>query len=109
MIHENKEKTVTAELSSIESISMADADEIHPGLQGAEFATFNSSPGAFVSEAVLVNAVEQNSPAAMNGVNTGASKYISQPPILIAMSQFQRRPGCILYSPLRARCDQEQT
>ncbi len=68
VIHENKEKTVTAELSSIESISMADADEIHPGLQGAEFATFNSSPGAFVSEAVLVNAVEQNSPAAMNGL-----------------------------------------
>jgi serine protease Do/serine protease DegQ len=68
VLREGKEKSFTATLSSVESINIAAADEIHPGLEGAEFATYTGAPGSFVTDAVLVNAVEQNSPAAMNGL-----------------------------------------
>jgi len=68
VLREGKEKSFTATLSSIESISLGAANDIHPGLEGAEFATYAGAADSFVSEAVLVNIVEQNSPAAMNGL-----------------------------------------
>ena len=68
VLRDGKEKTFTTTLSSVESISITSADDIHPGLQGAEFATYQGGSHSPVSEAVLVNAVEPNSPAAMNGL-----------------------------------------
>jgi Do/DeqQ family serine protease len=68
VLRDGKEKTFTTTLSSVESISITSADDIHPGLQGAEFATYQGGSDSPVSEAVLVNAVEPNSPAAMNGL-----------------------------------------
>ncbi len=68
VLRDGKRKTLSAVLSSVEAINIATADDIHPGLVGAEFATYEGAPGGFVSEAVLVNAVEENSRAAMNGL-----------------------------------------
>jgi len=68
LLRDGKSKTVTATLGGLETAEMVEADEIHPGLKGAEFASFQGGAASFISEAVVVNAVEPNSPAAMNGL-----------------------------------------
>ena len=68
MLRDGKERAFTATLGSIDSISIANAADIHPGLQGAEFSNYKGDADSFVSDAVLVNSVEPNSQAAMNGL-----------------------------------------
>ena len=68
VLRDGKERAFTATLGSIDSISIANAVDIHPGLQGAEFSNYKGDADSFVSDAVLVNSVEPNSQAAMNGL-----------------------------------------
>ena len=68
VLRDGKKRSFTATLGSIDSISIANAVDIHPGLQGAEFSNYKGNADSFVNDAVLVNSVEPNSEAAMNGL-----------------------------------------
>ena len=68
VLRDGKKRTITATLGSIDTISIANADDIHPGLQGAEFSNYKGNADSFVNDAVLVNSVEPNSQAAANGL-----------------------------------------
>jgi len=68
VIRDGERKTYTATLGDLESMAAVDADEVHPGLTGAEFSSYSPADGTYPEPAVLIQAVAQNSPAAINGL-----------------------------------------
>jgi len=68
VLRDGSKKTVTATLGDLESMATVEADELHPGLAGAEFGSYSPSQGLYSEPAVLVKSVAQNSPAAQNGL-----------------------------------------
>ncbi len=67
-IRDGKTKNTTAILQQ-QQAALSDGTDIHPGLQGARFATFTTSSGA--QGGVEVTGVEDGSPAAQRGIRTG--------------------------------------
>lgn len=65
-IRDGRQRTVTATLGQAQTLRSA-GNEIHPGLEGAEFAA-NSATGG---NGVQVTSVEQGSPAAQRGLRSG--------------------------------------
>jgi len=70
IIRDGKERTLTATLTQVPSSMQVAADEIHPSLAGAEFATFDGSGQAYNGPGVLVESVQPGSPAAQRGLRT---------------------------------------
>ena len=65
---DGKQRSVTAILDERELAEQVSAGEIHPGLDGAEFAAYDGTGGPFDGPAVQVTAVEPDSPAAARGL-----------------------------------------
>ena len=63
-LREGKRRSVTAKLDERENAEQVKAQEVHPGLAGAELANYDGSGGNFNGPAVMVSAVEPESPAA---------------------------------------------
>ena len=70
LLREGKRRTVTATLDEREAVEQVNAGDIHPGLDGGEFAAYDGSGGSFDGPAVLVATVEPESPAAARGLRT---------------------------------------
>jgi serine protease Do/serine protease DegQ len=68
VLREGKRRSLTAKLDEREAAEQVGADEIHPGLEGADLANYDGSGGNFNGPAVQVTAVEPESPAAARGV-----------------------------------------
>ncbi|MBM4196034.1 MAG: DegQ family serine endoprotease [Gammaproteobacteria bacterium] len=68
VLREGKRQTLTALLDERETAAQIGADDIHPGLEGAELASYDGSGGSFNGPAVLVASVEPESPAAAGGL-----------------------------------------
>jgi Do/DeqQ family serine protease len=72
VIRDGRKRTIKAQLGEQAEQVQVSAQEIHPGLQGAEFQTLDASSSSFEGVAgVLVASVEQGSPAAQRGLRTG--------------------------------------
>ncbi|MGI9309530.1 MAG: DegQ family serine endoprotease [Gammaproteobacteria bacterium] len=67
VLRDGKEKTIRAELMELEAQAVVAAEEIHPGLAGAEFSNYDGS-GSFDGKAVVVDSIAAGSPAAMAGL-----------------------------------------
>ena len=67
-IRDGKTKSTTAVLDQ-QQVARSAGTDIHPGLQGAQFATFTTSSGA--EGGVEVTSVEDGSPAAQRGIRSG--------------------------------------
>ncbi len=70
ILRDGKRRTVTALLDERENVEQIGAEEIHPGLAGAELATYDGTGGNFDGPAVQVVAVDAESPAAARGLRT---------------------------------------
>jgi Do/DeqQ family serine protease len=69
ILRDGKRRTVVAALDERESAAeQVGADDIHPGLEGANLANYDGTGGSFNGPAVQVTAVEPESPAAARGV-----------------------------------------
>ena len=68
VLREGKRRTVTAKLDERENAEQVKAQEVHPGLAGAELANYDGSGGNFNGPAVMVSSVEPESPAAERGL-----------------------------------------
>jgi Do/DeqQ family serine protease len=68
VLRDGKKRTLTATLDERAAIDRVSAEDIHPALAGAELANHDGSEGAFNGPAVLVAAVEPESPAAARGL-----------------------------------------
>jgi Do/DeqQ family serine protease len=72
IIRDGRNRTVKAQLGEQVEPLQVSAQEIHPGLQGAEFQTLDAeSSTSNGASGVLVANVEQGSPAAQRGLRTG--------------------------------------
>jgi serine protease Do/serine protease DegQ len=67
LLRDGKRRTVTAKLDEREAAEQLGAQQIHPGLAGADLANYEGG-GAFNGPAVVVTAVEPDSPAASRGL-----------------------------------------
>ena len=67
-IRDGETKNTTAILQQ-QQVALSDGTDIHPGLEGAQFATFTTSSGA--EGGIEVTGVEDASPAAQRGIRTG--------------------------------------
>lgn len=67
-IRDGNTRNTTAILQQ-QQTALSDGTDIHPGLEGAQFATFTTSSGA--EGGIEVTAVEGGSPAAQRGIRTG--------------------------------------
>jgi serine protease Do/serine protease DegQ len=70
VLREGKRRTVTAKLDEREAAEQLSAGDIHPALAGADLANYGGTDGSFDGPAVLVSAVEPESPAAARGLRT---------------------------------------
>jgi serine protease Do/serine protease DegQ len=70
VLREGKRRTVTAKLDEREAAEQLSAGDIHPALAGADLANYDGADGSFDGPAVLVSAVEPESPAAARGLRT---------------------------------------
>ncbi len=68
VLRDGKKSTLTAMLDEREANEQIGAAEIHQGLEGADLANYDGSGGSFNGPAVLVTAVEPESPAAARGL-----------------------------------------
>jgi Do/DeqQ family serine protease len=68
ILRDGKRSTVTANLDERAVTEQIGAEEIHPGLAGAELATYDGTGGSFNGPAVVVVTVEPESPAAARGL-----------------------------------------
>jgi serine protease Do/serine protease DegQ len=67
-IRDGTTKTTTAILQQ-QQAALSDGTDIHPGLEGAQFATFTTSSGS--ESGIEVTGVEDGSPAAQRGIRAG--------------------------------------
>jgi serine protease Do/serine protease DegQ len=67
LLRDGKRRTVTAKLDEREAAEQVGAQQIHPGLAGADLANYEGG-GSFNGPAVVVTAVDQDSPAASRGL-----------------------------------------
>jgi Do/DeqQ family serine protease len=70
VIRDGKKKSFTAKLTELSDITEVAAEEIHPGLAGAEFMTYDGKSQAYLGQAVIVTTVDLGSPAAQHGMRT---------------------------------------
>lgn len=68
VIRDGKEKSFTATLTELSDLTQVAAAEIHPGLAGAEFQTYDGKGQAFGDAGVIVIVIEPGSPAAQRGL-----------------------------------------
>ncbi len=68
VIRDGKEKSFTATLTELSDLTQVAAAEIHPGLAGAEFQTYDGKGQAFSDAGVIVIVIEPGSPAAQRGL-----------------------------------------
>jgi Do/DeqQ family serine protease len=72
VIRDGRKRNVSARLGEPAAAEQVDADEIHPGLQGAELETLDASSTYYEGQpGVLVSNVEPGSPAAQRGLRPG--------------------------------------
>lgn len=72
IFRDGKKRTLKAKLGEQAVTAQVDAEEIHPGLQGAEFETLDDASPEYEGEAgVLITSVAPGSPAAQRGLRTG--------------------------------------
>jgi Do/DeqQ family serine protease len=72
ILRDGRKRTVKAKLGEQTTPVVVSAEEIHPGLQGAELETLDASSPRYEGEAgVLVANVEPGSPAAQRGLRPG--------------------------------------
>jgi len=72
ILRDGKKRTVKATLGEQAVTAQVDAEEIHPGLQGAEFETLDPSNPDYEDEAgVVITSVAPGSPAAQRGLRAG--------------------------------------
>src|SRR6056297_2077653 len=72
ILRDGKKRTVKATLGEQARTAQLDAQEIHPGLQGAEFETLDpATPDYEGQSGVLITSVAPGSPAAQRGLRTG--------------------------------------
>jgi len=72
ILRDGKKRTIKAELGEQARTAQLDAQEIHPGLQGAEFETLDpATPDYEGQSGVLITSVAPGSPAAQRGLRTG--------------------------------------
>ncbi len=68
LLRDGKRRTVTAALDEREVAEQVNAGDIHPGLDGAEFAAYDGTNGSFDGPGVLVATVAPESPAGQRGL-----------------------------------------
>jgi len=72
ILRDGKKRTIKAKLGEQARTAQLDAQEIHPGLQGAEFETLDpATPDYEGQSGVLITSVAPGSPAAQRGLRTG--------------------------------------
>ena len=71
LIRDGKKKRVTAELTELTDMQQASAEEIHPGLAGAEFTDYGDEIAGLGRGGVNVESVEPGSPAEIRGLQAG--------------------------------------
>lgn len=72
VLRDGRERTIRAKLGEQAASEQVAAEELHPGLQGAELETLNASSPRFEGQAgVLVANVAPGSPAAQRGLRPG--------------------------------------
>jgi Do/DeqQ family serine protease len=68
VLRDGKKRALVATLDEREAVDRVSAEDIHPGLAGADLSNHDGSEGGFNGPAVLVAAVEPESPAATRGL-----------------------------------------
>ncbi len=70
-IRDGKRRIVTATLKELEQTRLIAADDLHPGLAGAELSDYSETLGNLGRGAIRVDAVAAGSPAATRGLEEG--------------------------------------
>jgi serine protease Do/serine protease DegQ len=68
VLRDGKRSSLTAKLDERSAAEQIGAEDVHPGLAGAELATYDGTSGSFNGSAVVVVTVEPESPAAARGL-----------------------------------------
>jgi serine protease Do/serine protease DegQ len=77
-----KDKSINATLSEVTADPVLAAEDIHPGLAGAEFATYDQKSQPYKGQGVIVTAVAQGNPAEFTGLQPDdVISLINQQPV----------------------------
>jgi len=68
VMRDNKTKSIKATLGEMDSEPEMAAEDIHPGLAGAEFSTYDGSSQPYKGKGVLIETVASGSPAEFRGL-----------------------------------------
>ncbi|MDJ0929130.1 MAG: DegQ family serine endoprotease [Gammaproteobacteria bacterium] len=71
LIRDGKTKRLTAELTELKAMQQASAEDIHPGLSGAELVDHDEEVSGLGRGAIKVETVEPGSPAEIRGLQPG--------------------------------------
>ena len=70
LIRDGDRETVTAMLDELDMNPVMAAGELHPGLAGAQFSTYNGDAENYSGSGVMVDSVDAGSPAALSGLRS---------------------------------------
>ena len=68
VIRDGKPRVISATLAELVTDPVVSAGEIHPGLAGAEFSTYDQKTQTYTGTGVIVDSVAPNSPAQFTGL-----------------------------------------